>query len=302
MDKKKYLRSWAETYKNDLTNNIMPFWLNHGWDKENGGIYTCLDRDGSLMDTTKSVWFQGRWAFICAFAYNNVEKNQEWLEASKSAIDFIEKHCFDEDGHMYFEVTAEGKPLRKRRYVFSETFAAIAFAEYSLATGDKHYAERALQVFHDAQRFLSTPGFLPAKYEAGVEMQSHSIIMILINVGSRLRAVIDDPTLTQQIDESISLLRRYFMHPEFKALLETVGPKGEFIDTNAARTSTLVIVLRPHGLSWRKLSCATGIKTYSTPPSPSSIGRGTGDGTRNLAASSTSATAKTCRRKTMRKT
>ncbi len=189
MDKKEYLRSWAETYKNDLTNNIMPFWLNHGWDKENGGIYTCLDRDGSLMDTTKSVWFQGRWAFICAFAYNNVEKNQE---------------------------------LRKRRYVFSETFAAIAFAEYSLATGDKHYAERALQVFHDAQRFLSTPGFLPAKYEAGVEMQSHSIIMILINVGSRLRAVIDDPTLTQQIDESISLLRRYFMHPEFKALLAVV--------------------------------------------------------------------------------
>ena len=112
MDKKKYLRSWAEPYKNDLTNNLMPICLNHGWDKENGGIYTCLDRDGSLMDTTKSVWFQGRWAFICAFAYNNVEKNQEWLEASKSAIDFIEKHCFDETGHMYFEVTAEGKPLR----------------------------------------------------------------------------------------------------------------------------------------------------------------------------------------------
>ena len=269
MDKKEYLRSWAETYKNDLTNNIMPFWLSHGWDKENGGIYTCLNRDGSLMDTTKSVWFQGRWAFICAFAYNNVEKNQEWLEAAKSAINFIEKHCFDENGHMYFEVTAEGKPLRKRRYVFSETFAAIAFAEYSLATGDKHYAERALQVFHDAQRFLSTPGFLPSKYEAGVEMQSHSIIMILINVGSRLRAVIDDPTLTQQIDDSISLLRRYFMHPEFKALLETVGPKGEFIDTNAART------INP--------------------------GHGTGDGTSNMVVSSTSETAATSHHKTTRR-
>ena len=46
MDKKEYLRSWDETYKNDLTNNIMPFWLSHGWDKENGGIYTCLNRDG----------------------------------------------------------------------------------------------------------------------------------------------------------------------------------------------------------------------------------------------------------------
>ena len=34
MDKKEYLRSWAEAYRNDLTNNIMPFWLNHGWDRE----------------------------------------------------------------------------------------------------------------------------------------------------------------------------------------------------------------------------------------------------------------------------
>ena len=46
MNKKEYLRSWAETYKNDLTNNIMPFWLNL-LGQENGGIYTCLDRDGS---------------------------------------------------------------------------------------------------------------------------------------------------------------------------------------------------------------------------------------------------------------
>ena len=236
MDVRKYIETWAEKYKSDLTENIMPFWLEHGLDRKNGGVYTCLDRDGSLMDPTKSVWFQGRFAFICSFAYNNVEKRPEWLEAARLTLDFIEAHCFDNDGHMYFSVTAEGRPLRQRRYVFSETFAAIAMAEYSLATGDRHWAERALKVFDDTQRFLSTPGYLAPKFEESVQLQSHSIIMILINVGSCLRKVIDDPKLTQQIDDSIARLKKYFIHPEFKCLLETVGMNGEFIDTNLTRT------------------------------------------------------------------
>ena len=236
MNVKEYIKSWADSYKKDLTENIMPFWMEHGWDRVNGGVYTCVNRDGSLMDSTKSVWFQGRFAFICAFAYNNIEKNQEWLDAAKSTLEFIEKHCFDEQGHMYFSVTAEGKPLRKRRYVFSETFASIAMSEYALATGDEHWAKRALQVFEDTQRFLNTPGFLPAKFEPEVQLQSHSIIMILINVGSCIRKVINDPKLTQQIDESIAKLKKYFIHPEFKCLLETVGMNGEFIDNNMGRT------------------------------------------------------------------
>lgn len=236
MNVKEYIKSWAESYKKDLTENIMPFWMEYGLDRKNGGVYTCVNRDGSLMDTTKSVWFQGRFAFICSFAYNNVEKKQEWLDAAKSTLEFIEKHCFDEQGHMYFSVTSEGKPLRKRRYVFSETFAAIAMSEYALATGDQHWAKRAIQVFEDTQRFLATPGFLPAKFEADVKLQGHSIVMILINVGSCIRKVVDDPKLTQQIDESIEKLKKFFIHPEFKCLLETVGENGEFIDTNMTRT------------------------------------------------------------------
>ncbi len=142
----------------------MPFWIKYGLDRVNGGIYTCVDRDGALMDSTKSVWFQGRFAFTCSYAYNHIEKNPAWLQAAKSTLDFIEKYCFDSDGRMYFEVTADGRPLRKRRYIFSESFAAIAMSEYSIASGDKTYAVKALELFKRMQYFLQTPGLLAPKY------------------------------------------------------------------------------------------------------------------------------------------
>lgn len=231
MDQKTYLQYWSALYRADLTDNILPFWLEHGLDRKHGGIYTCLDREGKLMDPTKSVWFQGRFAFVCSFAYNQVERRPEWLDAARQTLDFIEQHCFDADGRMYFEVAADGTPLRMRRYVFSESFAAIAMAEYALATGNQSYAEKALKIFKDMRRFLTTPGLLTPKYLPSVEAQGHSITMIMINVASRLKKVIADPELDRQIDESLFKLKNDFMHPEFKALLETVGPAGEFIDT-----------------------------------------------------------------------
>ena len=230
MDWKEYLNDWSQKYRDDLVNNIMPFWLKNGLDRVNGGVYTCVDRDGSLIDSTKSVWFQGRFAFVCSFAYNTVEKNPEWLAAAKSTIDFIEAHCFDSDGRMYFEVMADGTPLRKRRYVFSESFAAIAMAEYSKASGDKSYAEKALKLFKDIRRFVATPGYMEPKYLPSLQAKGHSLVMILINTASRIRNVISDPVLDLQINESIESLKD-FMKPEFKALLEMVGPEGEFIDT-----------------------------------------------------------------------
>ncbi len=236
MDTQKYLKACMEQSRSELVDNILPFWMEHGLDRENGGVYTCLDRDGTLMDSTKSVWFQGRFGFIAAFAYNNIEKRSEWLEASKSCLEFIEAHCFDTDGHMFFEVMADGTPLRKRRYVFSEGFAAIAHSEYALATEDASHCRRALEIFDSIIRMLNTPGFLEPKYLPAQESRGHSITMILVNTAARIREAVlhfgleGAERLTAEIDRSIHALRTYFMHPEFEALLECVGPAGEFID------------------------------------------------------------------------
>lgn len=158
------IKDYRQLYTRELTENILPFWLEHGLDREHGGIYTCVDRDGTLMDSTKSVWFQGRSLYSFAYAYNEIEQRPEWLEACEVILPFLEK-CFDPtDGRMYFEVKADGTPLRKRRYVFSESFAIIGWVEYAKATGKMNYAERALKLFKEVQHWLATPGILEPKY------------------------------------------------------------------------------------------------------------------------------------------
>jgi len=228
------LEKYAAWYETELTDNILPFWLKHGLDPVHGGVYTCLDRDGSLMDPTKSVWFQGRFGYVAAYAFNHVRRDPEWLAASKSCLDFIEAHCFDADGHMFFAVTADGQPVRKRRYVFSETFAIIPMAEYALASGDRSYAAKALDLFRRTQRMLTTPGFLPAK--SYIPGKSHSITMILVNVALVLKQVCDDPALDAQIRDSVHDIETFLMHPEFRCILESVDPEGGLIDTCEGRT------------------------------------------------------------------
>ena len=239
-----YWQRWAERCRKELLENIMPFWMKHGWDRKNGGVYTCLDRDGSLMDSTKSVWFQGRFGWMTAHAYNKVRgeggevcgDGKQRLAASKSCCEFLEKRCFDRDGRAFFEVSAEGVGLRKRRYVFSECFAAMAYAEYSLASGDRAWARKAVALFKRIRTFVAKPEkYMPAKCTDAVKTQGHSLTMILINVANVLKQVSDDPVLDLQITESVESLVKNFIHPELKALLETVGPNGEFIDTLAGR-------------------------------------------------------------------
>ena len=56
-------RKWIQ----EELDRCIRFWLNNGMDKINGGVYTCLDREGKIYSTDKSVWMQGRCGWIFAW-------------------------------------------------------------------------------------------------------------------------------------------------------------------------------------------------------------------------------------------
>lgn len=216
-------------YKDGLADTV-GFWTEHGVDHEYGGFLTFLDRDGSVFGTDKPVWLEGRCAWVFAKLYNEVEKRQEWLELSKHGLDFLSKHCFDEDGRMYFLTTRDGKPLRMRRYLFSESFAAIAFAEYAKATGNERAKEKACSIYDLMLLYHFTPGLLEPKVIPETrQMISHSMEMILIGTSQVLRQIDKRSIYNETIDGAIDQIVNRFCKPELNAMLENVGPNGEFM-------------------------------------------------------------------------
>ncbi|MBQ8177924.1 MAG: AGE family epimerase/isomerase [Clostridia bacterium] len=187
MEKKDYL----QLFERELFESCIPFWLKNGFDTVNGGMYTSLDREGRIYSTDKSVWMQGRAGYMFS-RMANAFGMQELLPVAKSCIDFLNAHCIDSDGRMYFTVTADGKPLRKRRYMFSETFYIIACAEYYKATGDKEcllnarkYYDFCLSMYRDPESdpYKITPKSVPGTRD----MKALNLPMILLNVTCVLR-------------------------------------------------------------------------------------------------------------------
>ncbi len=218
-------------YRDGLLNDVLPFWIKHSVDEEHGGFMFCVDRDGTVIDTDKGMWQNGRFTWLLATLYNTVEKKQEWLELARRGVDFILKHGFDSDGRMFFQVTREGAPVRKRRYIFTETFAAIALAAYAKASGNSEIARRADDIFELIIRYISTPGLIPPKFDTNTRpMKGMVVPMILIATAQVLRENLDDPKYTEWIDRSIEEIRTDFMNHHFRAVMETVGSNGEFID------------------------------------------------------------------------
>ncbi len=233
---KKDLVALKEFYSNQLLNDTVPFWFPRSFDKECGGFLLMRDADGSLIDDDKAVWIQGRATWMLSTLYNTVEKKQEWLDGAKLGYDFLNKHCFDTDGQMFFHVTRDGRPIRKRRYFFSETFYVIAAASYAKASGDEEAANKARFVFGKCIEYATTPGLLPTKFTNTRPSKGIGVPMIMINTAQQLRETIGDPRCDEWIEKWMTEIERDFVKDDIKCVMEQVAPDGSIIDHIDGRT------------------------------------------------------------------
>ena len=222
----------AQQYMDELLDSCLPFWLENSQDHEYGGYFSCLNRDGSVFDTDKFIWLQGREVWMFAMLYNKVEKKQEWLDCAIHGGEFLKKYAHDGNYDFYFSVTREGKPIIQPYNIFSNTFACMAFAQLAEATGSEEYKEIALKTF---QRILDRRNDPKGRWEKSCPgtrpMKGFALPMIICNMALEVENIIPDKSLLDTtIDECLSEILNVFYQPDLGVMLENVAPDGTPVD------------------------------------------------------------------------
>lgn len=228
----------ADFYLRQLRDDCLPFWFPRSIDEEHGGFLHGFDRDGTLVDSDKSVWAQGRMSWMLLVLYLEMERRPEWLEWAESGLRFLGEKCTDPaDGRLFFHVARDGTPIRKRRYAYSESFAAIAFAAHAAATGSDRSATKARELFDRFTDWNFTPGRIPPKFTDARPLTGLGPRMITLVTAQELELRLGESEITTTwIDRCLEEIETLFVKPELKVVMETVQPDGGISDHFDGRT------------------------------------------------------------------
>jgi N-acylglucosamine 2-epimerase len=219
-----------------LFDDVIPFWERHSPDREHGGYFTCLDRDGRVFDTDKFVWLQARQVWTFSMLYNRVERRPAWLEMARLGADFLRAHGQAESGDWYFSLTRTGQPLVQPYNVFSDCFAAMALGQYALAAGDDRAAVLAQSTYRNILRRQENPKGSYNKLVPGTRpLKNFALPMILCNLTLELAHLLPPAEIEATSDACVQAVMGEFLDPVTNLVVENIAPDGRRVDSFEGR-------------------------------------------------------------------
>ena len=221
------IQKLEKQYRDALVNDAIPFWEKHSIDREAGGFFTCLDREGKVYDSDKFVWLQGRQVWTFSMLYNRVEKRPAWLDVARHGADFLRKHGMDHDGNFYFALARDGRPLVQPYNIFSDCFAAMAFSQYALASGDEQAKDLAYKTFRNILRRKDNPKGRYSKAVPGTRpSKALSLPMILANLVLELEWLLPKDEDEETVEMCLHEVLHSFLDESRGLVFEHVAPDG----------------------------------------------------------------------------
>lgn len=227
---------WARRYRTELLENVVPFWMKHAPDFENGGYYHCLDRDGTVLDRRKSMWIEARavWTFSRLFntpEFRDRPERKNWLELAALGAEFLKKHGRDENGDFYFRLSAEGRPLVAPYNIYSDCFGALGLLEYAKASGDEESLGIAKQTYRRIQRRWDSPKGRWNKTMPGASVLNElSVPMMNICISEEFNGILPDSSYDEVLKKDISTILDRFVDRKNRVIREYAVPGGGFCD------------------------------------------------------------------------
>lgn len=230
------LKVVSQTYQNELLLNVVPFWEKYSIDHKYGGYFTCLDREGKVFDTDKFVWLQARQVWMFSKLYLEVRKESSWLQTAIHGAEFLRNYGHDGDFNWYFSLNRAGKPLIQPYNIFSDCFAAMAFAQLALATGKDEYTTVATRTFENILERQTKPRGKYSKVYPGTRpLRDFALPMILSNLSLELEHLLEPEIVDNLVEKSINEVMGLFSHRETGMILENINMDGSFSDSFEGR-------------------------------------------------------------------
>lgn len=133
----------------ELTGNILPFWMTHAVDRVNGGFYGAVTNDLQVHnDVPRSAVLCARILWTFAAAYRMLG-TQAYLSTARWAYDYLTGVFWDPvHGGLYWQVDYQGRPVSDRKHHFAQAYGIYGLAEYYRAANEPRSLELAQILYH----------------------------------------------------------------------------------------------------------------------------------------------------------
>lgn len=236
MIKKMSFLELLKLYENTLLDNVVPFWIRNGIDDEYGGIFNCIRDDGTIINTDKYIWSQGRALWTFSALYNRINKKKEWLEIATKLKNFlILSDAVDQEGAWSFAVSREGKRIIPPQSIYADAFAILGLIEFSKISKNEDAMQIALKSYQRVKPLLNDhsslptePNRIPTGYEHHGPKMIYSLIAYevgaLFNDQSILKEAyqLADQVMDHHYDDKTGLVREFITY-EKKIINNDVG-------------------------------------------------------------------------------
>ena len=156
------IKELRDQYHTDLFNDFLPFMEKYVIDPEFGGFRCNTDHLGNRLNHNKLSWFEGRGTWVYSFLYNNLKREQKYLDVARRSIDLVMRIEPRGDELWPREITREGQPLTSADgEVYGDLFIAEGLAEFSKATGNSGLWDQAKQILLKCVRLYDRPDYRP---------------------------------------------------------------------------------------------------------------------------------------------
>ncbi len=246
------LTKLRDKYHSDLFDEFLPFMDKHIIDHKYGGFMCDADWDGTLLDTNKRIWYQGRGVWIYSFLYNNIKKDPYYLEVARKTVEWLEKTTPAPEKLWIPWFTREGKPIgNEETEIYSDLHVAQGYTQYAKASGDMSYWDKAKAIWKKCvDIYDNRPGYgidahfyqvqinEKKRYEGVTNPRIVGHWMDFLTLVTQMLQIREDPDLEKfaAIDVDAVLTKHY--NPEYRLITEYLNKDYSRIEGAQGREVT----------------------------------------------------------------